>query len=88
MDLDTLVMHPVYEYDPAEEQEKKSIKALVESGLEMIPELYKEILILYYIEELSYQEIADILHVPMGTVSVRIRRGKEALKKKLQHKWI
>jgi len=48
------------------------------------PAIYKEIIILYYIEELSYQEIADILRVPLGTVSVRLRRGREALKKAME----
>ena len=81
IDFDILVDHPVYHYDPAEEEERKTMKALVDAGLEMVPALYKEIIILYYLEELSYQEIADVLHVPMGTVSIRLRRGREALKK-------
>ena len=42
--------------------------------------LVKEILILNYLEELSYKEIADVLQIPLGTVSIRIRRAKIALK--------
>ena len=38
-------------------------------------------LVLYYLEELSYKEIADIIQVPTGTVGIRIKRAKEALKK-------
>ena len=60
------------------------MKKMIASGLENIPSNYKEIIILYYIEELSYQEIADILHIPTGTVGIRLRRGKEALKKKIE----
>ena len=42
----------------------------------------KKILVLYYIEDFSYKEIADILHIPMGTVGVRIMRAKDILKEK------
>ena len=42
---------------------------------------YKEVLILYYYEELSYKEISDILHIPVATIGMRISRGKEAMKK-------
>jgi RNA polymerase sigma-70 factor (ECF subfamily) len=41
---------------------------------------YKEPLVLYYFEELSYQEIADILQIPVSTVGIRIKRAKEKVK--------
>ena len=80
-DLDTLVSHPVYE-DPAEkERESVDMRKMIDAGLENISPKYREVLILYYLEELSYQEIVDVLHIPISTVGVRIRRGKEALRK-------
>ena len=79
-DLDTLISHPVYE-DPAEkERELADMKKMIDVGLEKISPKYREALVLYYLEELPYQEIADVLHVPVSTVGVRIRRGKEALR--------
>ena len=48
------------------------------SGLDV---KYREALILYYLEEMSYREIADILHIPVSTVGVRIARGKAQLQK-------
>ena len=84
VDFDTLVAHPAYKYDPARDEDLGMMKKMIASGLESIPSNYKEIIILYYIEELSYQEIADILHIPTGTVGIRLRRGKEALKKKIE----
>ncbi len=81
VDFDALVAHPAYEYDPAEEEERAQTARLVEEGLESLPAAYKEILILYYLEGQKYQDIADILHVPLGTVGVRLRRAREALKK-------
>jgi len=42
---------------------------------------YREILILQYLEEQSYQEISDILKIPMGSVATRINRAKKHFKK-------
>ena len=53
---------------------------MIDKSLDTIPPKYREVLILYYVEDMSYKEIADILKVPTGTVGVRIKRGKEALK--------
>jgi RNA polymerase sigma-70 factor (ECF subfamily) len=44
---------------------------------------YKEILLLRFFEEKSYEEIADILRIPPGTVAIRINRAKKQLQKKL-----
>ena len=48
--------------------------------LKDIPILYREPLSLYYIEEKTYQEISDILRIPMGTVATRINRAKKIMK--------
>lgn len=41
---------------------------------------YREVLILRFLEDKSYDDIAEILHLPMGTVATRIRRGLAQLK--------
>ena len=56
------------------------MQALMNKGLDALTPAYKEVIILYYIEDLSYQEISDILQVPVGTVGVRLRRARQALK--------
>lgn len=81
VDFDTLISHPVYDDPAPREREAKEIKAMIEKGLEKLPPKYKEVLILYYLEEIPYKEIADILEVPQSTVGIRLKRGKEALKK-------
>lgn len=86
IDLDALVAHPAYEYDPAGEEEHKEMQKLITEGLEALSPQYKEIIILYYLEEQSYQDIADILRVPIGTVGVRLRRARAALKKHVSQK--
>jgi len=58
----------------------------VRSCLEEIPILYREPLSLYFLEEKSYNEIADILRLPLGTVGTRINRAKIFMKKICQTK--
>jgi len=85
IDFDALVTHPAYEYNPEKEEDKKMIGIMIDSGLENVLAIYKEAIILFYIEELSYQEIAEVLHIPIGTVGIRLRRGREALKKIIEN---
>lgn len=82
-DPDTLWPHPL-SHDLTDDGIKRSeTKAAVESGLDKLAPKYREILVLYYLQELSYQEIADVLRIPIATVGVRLKRGREALKKLL-----
>lgn len=48
-----------------------------------IPEKFQSPLILYYMDEMTYQEIAGYLDIPIGTVMSRLARGKQYLKKGL-----
>jgi len=80
IDLDAIVAHPSYELDPGAEEERAQMQTLITKGLDALTPAYKEVIILYYIEDLSYQEISDILRVPVGTVGVRLRRARAALK--------
>jgi RNA polymerase sigma-70 factor (ECF subfamily) len=66
------------------ERDQKEIKSMIDRGLDRLSPKYREIIIFYYIEDLSYKEIAEILRVPMGTVSIRIKRAKEELRFVLQ----
>ncbi len=80
IDFDALVSHIVYE-DPAEsERTQKEMRAMIDKGLEQVAPKYKEVLILYYLEDMSYKEIAQVLHIPTSTVGIRLKRAKEALK--------
>lgn len=56
---------------------------LVRKALSELPEEYRTALILKEIEELKYEEIAEILKIPLGTVRSRIHRGREELRLKL-----
>ena len=83
MDLDRIVPHPVYEDPDTREKEGEEMRVLLERSIENLSPAYREIIDLYYFENFSYQEIADILHIPMGTVGIRLSRAKAALKKEI-----
>ena len=85
IDFDTLIAHAVYEDPDAAQRDRKDMRLLLERGLGGIAPKYREILVLYYFEDQSYKDIADILEVPLGTVSIRLKRAKEALKASLGH---
>lgn len=61
----------------------EEVKARVERELRKVPEPYRTTLILRDLEEMSYEEIAEITEVSLGTVKSRLTRGREALKQRL-----
>lgn len=79
-DFDTFLPHAIYEDPSIGEREQAELREMIDVSLGQLPQKYREVLILSYLEELSYKEIADILQVPIGTVGVRLKRAKTALK--------
>jgi len=61
----------------------EEVKARVEEELRNVPEPYRTTVILRDLEEMSYEEIAEITEVSLGTVKSRLTRGREALKRRL-----
>lgn len=61
--------------------EDKETTEMIQKCLKSIPLIYSEPLNLFFIEEKSYEEISDILKIPMGTVATRISRAKIIMKK-------
>jgi RNA polymerase sigma-70 factor (ECF subfamily) len=56
---------------------------LIENALTRINPLFREVVVLRDIEDLSYEEIAEVLQISLGTVKSRILRGRESLKEEL-----
>jgi RNA polymerase sigma-70 factor (ECF subfamily) len=55
------------------------------SAIAALPEDYRIVSALYFMEEFSYQEIAEIVGCPVGTVRSRLHRGRRMLQKALWH---
>lgn len=70
-----------------ENVERESIKReereQMEKHLQKLDEKYRTPIFLFFYEELSYEEIAEVLKIPINTVGIRILRGKDKLKKLL-----
>lgn len=86
-DLDALFPHLAAQETADGELSRKEVREMLDASLASLDLKYREPLVLYYIEELEYQDIADILHIPVSTVGVRLNRGRALLKKTIQTKY-
>jgi RNA polymerase sigma-70 factor (ECF subfamily) len=65
---------------PYEHAAQAEMKARVEAALRQLPEAFRTVVVLREMEGFCYEEIAEILDVPVGTVKSRLTRGRAALK--------
>ena len=65
---------------PQQQMERTEQQETVQKALSSLGEDYRQVLLLRYMQELDYAEIAEILHLPVGTVKSRINRAKAQLK--------
>ncbi|WP_445490862.1 RNA polymerase sigma factor SigW [Niallia sp. 03133] len=70
---------------PEDDVESLELQALIQTEISKLPDKYRAVIVLKYIEELSLNEISEILELPLGTVKTRIHRGREALRKQLRY---
>ena len=57
---------------------------IIQDAIDDLPARFKEVIILRDIQELSYEEIGSILHIPLGTVKSRVNRARLKLQSKLK----
>lgn len=69
--------------DPEEKLVLKEEQKQVLGAIESLPFLYRKIIVLRYIQDLAYKEIADILKIPMGRVKVQLHRAHKILRNEL-----
>ena len=66
---------------PQDAAERTEVRTAVAAGLQQLSEGHRQVLVLREIQGLSYEEIADVLEVDLGTVISRISRARTALRK-------
>jgi RNA polymerase sigma-70 factor (ECF subfamily) len=62
----------------------RASEQMMQEAMEGLPVIYREVLLLCEVEEMSYQEIAEVLSIPMGTVMSRLARARKSLRQALQ----
>jgi len=71
--------------EPYEKLSQAEIQNAIERVIDMLPDRLRDVTILYFLEGLSYQDIAEILECPMGTVGSRINSARRYMKQRLEH---
>lgn len=68
-----------------DEVQKRQEESLVRKYVTELPEKYRVVILLYYMEDMSIEEIALALKIPAGTVKSRMNKAKKTLKERLQN---
>ncbi|MEZ4459285.1 MAG: sigma-70 family RNA polymerase sigma factor [bacterium] len=72
---------------PDEQLLGKELEKVIQEGLESLTEIHRTIIVLRDVEHLSYQEIAEIVELPEGTVKSRLFRARVALKEYIEARY-
>ena len=69
--------------DPAALVMQKIDGAAIHAALNALPDEFRAVAVLYFLEELPYEAIAEVLGCPLGTVRSRLHRARKQLQKSL-----
>ena len=75
---------PDHEPTPERKMLNTERSRMINDAIEALPKRYREVIVLRHKEEKSYEEIAELLHLPLGTVKARIFRAREMLNKSIR----
>ncbi|CAH1209666.1 ECF RNA polymerase sigma factor SigW [Paenibacillus plantiphilus] len=84
--IDGYSMIPSDDRTPESELMLSDTQRIIHNAIETLPAKYKSVMVLRYLQDMSLQEIGDVLELPVTTVKTRVHRGREFLRKKLEHK--
>lgn len=62
----------------------RASEEMVQDAIQKLPVIYREVILLCEVEEMSYQETAEALSIPIGTVMSRLARARKAMREELQ----
>ena len=65
---------------PEQESEQEERRSEIESVVQLLPAAYRELIVLRHSHDLSYDEIAEVTGLPLGTVKNRLFRAREAMR--------
>lgn len=65
---------------PEQESEREERRSEIESVVQALPAAYRELIVLRHSHDLSYDEIAEVTGLPLGTVKNRLFRAREAMR--------
>lgn len=74
--------------DPVRQAEQHDLGQVIEEAIAGLPARYRAVVVLRYLEDMSYQEIAEALDLPMGTVKTHLYRARDLLRQALSQKGI
>lgn len=84
LDQNEFLKNTLGDWDHLDEKlDKKDKLSKIKKIIDELPLKYRDVLILKYYEEKSYEEISDILRKPVNTVGTLVNRGKQMLKNKV-----
>jgi RNA polymerase sigma-70 factor, ECF subfamily len=73
---------------PEQESERNERWSEIETVVQLLPHAYRELIVLRHSHDLSYDEIAEVAGLPLGTVKNRLFRAREAMREKLVQRGI
>ena len=85
LDSEDLALIADEEYSVEEEVQRRQEEILIRKSVLELPEKLRIVMLAYYMEDMSIEEIASALQIPVGTVKSRMNKAKKVLKEKLQY---
>jgi RNA polymerase sigma-70 factor (ECF subfamily) len=83
--VDGYAMLPTNDASPEDRMVLSEMQKNIRDAIAQLPDKYRSVVVLRYLQDLSLNEIADILELPVSTVKTRLHRGRESLRRKLEH---
>jgi RNA polymerase sigma-70 factor (ECF subfamily) len=77
---DLLDRLPQHQPTPEEQVVKKEQIRELHKAIQSLPEKYQKVIILYHFQQMTYQEISEILDLPVRTIETRLYRGKQKIR--------
>lgn len=72
-------------YNPEKDVDGRMKEEIIHREIEGLSPKFREVILLRDVQQLSYEEISQIVNIPLGTVKSRVNRGRLKLQEKLKH---